>query len=156
MRLAVMLLLCLLPTACRQARRAAADPEQLVQADLAFARATATRGLAGFSSFLAEDAMTIRADAPVVKGARAVAGRWAPLLNNPALSITWQPQEASISAGGDLGFTVGTYEIVRTAGANRGPAGSGKYVTIWKRQPSGEWKVVFDSGVQDSAATTAP
>ncbi len=139
------LFLCLFLCAC--SRRP--NPEELKQADAAFARATAERGLEGFTSFLADDVMTIRPNTPVLKGSKALAERWAPLLRNPALSITWQPLEAAISEGGDLGFTIGSYQVSKVAGDDKSPAGSGKYITVWKRQPDGRWKVAFDSGVQD-------
>jgi ketosteroid isomerase-like protein len=155
-RLFLALMLWLVISACSPQRHAAADPEELKKADLAFAKATAERGLDGFTAYLAGDAMTIRADVPVVKGAKALADRWAPLLRDPSQSITWQPLEARISQSGDLGFTVGTYQITKSEGQARSLVRSGKYVTIWRRQPSGEWKVAFDSGVQDSAPKPAP
>ncbi len=137
-------------TACSGVR-SGMNPQQLRDADLAFARATAERGLEGFRSFLAEDVMTIRPDIPVVKGAGAVAERWAPLLNDRSQSITWQPVEAVISPAGDMGFTVGTYEIRRSGGGASGAVRTGKYVTIWKREAGGRWRVAYDSGVQDAA-----
>jgi ketosteroid isomerase-like protein len=120
-----------------------------MEADRAFARAAAERRLEGFRSFLDEEAATIRPNSPVVAGKQAVAERWASLLNDPAASITWKPLRATISTSGDLGFTVGSYEIARGAGQARTITGSGKYVTIWRRQPDRSWKVLFDSGVQD-------
>ena len=121
-----------------------------MKADLAFAEATARRRLEGFSSFLAEDVMSIRPNTPVVKGSQALASRWAPMLNDPAMSITWQPLEAVISDDGSMGFTVGSYEITKSGGQGKSAAGTGKYVTIWKKQPDGSWKVVYDWGVEDT------
>jgi len=141
--------------ACSQSRRARPDPEQLKQADLAFARATAERRLEGFSSFLAEDVMSIRPNTPVVQGRKALADRWATMLNDPATSITWQPLEAVISDAGDMGFTVGSYEVAKSGPQGRSVAGTGKYITIWKKQPDGSWKVAYDSGVQDTPAPKA-
>ncbi len=142
--------------ACSQSRRAKPDPEQLKQADLAFARATAERRLAGFSSFLAEDVMSIRPNTPVVQGSQALASRWAKMLNDPAMSITWQPLEAVISEDGSMGFTVGRHEVAKSGPQGRSVTGTGKYVTIWKKQLDGSWKVVFDSGVQDTPPAKAP
>ncbi len=123
----------------------------MIQADLAFAQATAERRLEGFASFLADDVVTIRPNSPVIKGRKELTDRWARLLNDPAMSITWKPLQAVISDGGDMGYTVGSYEVTKTSGGNKTLAGSGKYITIWKKQPDGAWRVSFDSGVQDSA-----
>ncbi len=122
----------------------------LMKTDQAFNDATAVRGLEGFRSFLAEDVATLRPDKPVITGKDAVAELWRPLLTNPALAIRWQPLRAAISNGGDLGYTIGSYEITRSDEQGKRAAGTGKYVTIWRKQRDGSWKVVFDSGVPDS------
>jgi len=121
-----------------------------MQADRAFARATAERRLEGFASFLAREVISIRPNAAVINGEKVLADRWANLLNDPAMSITWKPLQAVISEAGDMGFTVGSYEVTKANGQGRTVAGTGKYVTIWSKQPDGAWKVVFDSGVQDA------
>jgi len=129
--------------------------EPLLEADLAFAQATARKGVEGFKSFLAEDVATLRPDQPVIRGKDAVAARWATLLNNSALSIRWRPLEAAIAGAGDLGYTIGSYEITRTDGQEKQIVGTGKYVTIWRKQRDGSWKVAFDSGVQDTPRAAA-
>ena len=143
-------LLALVHAACTETRRAKPDPRVLMQADRAFARATAERRLEGFRSFLAEEVVTIRPDSPVIKGKDGLTARWAQLLTDPAMSIRWEPLDAVISDAGDMGFTVGSYEVTRSTGPDPQLAGSGKYVTVWRRETRGAWKVVFDSGVQDT------
>lgn len=60
------------------------------------------------------------------------------------LSITWTPHGAGIADSGELGYTWGRWsnftpgedgEIVETFG---------KYVTIWKKQEDGSWKIAID------------
>lgn len=146
----ILILAVLFLTACSQRRAAKPDAAELKKADIEFARATAERRLEGFSSFLTEEVMSIRPNSPVVKGRQALADRWAAMLNNPATFITWQPLEAVISADGRMGFTVGSYEITKSGGKGKPVSATGKYVTIWGKQPDGAWKVVYDSGVQDA------
>jgi ketosteroid isomerase-like protein len=129
---------------------ATADVSALLIADQAFSDATAARGLEGFLSFMADDVATLRPDQPVLTGKKALADTWTPLLTNPALSIRWKPLTGSISVGGDLGYTIGSYEITRSDDQGRRVTSTGKYVTIWRRQADGAWKVAFDSGVPDS------
>jgi ketosteroid isomerase-like protein len=62
----------------------------------------------------------------------------------------WQLLRAAISSGEDLGYTIGSYEITQSDEQGKRVASTGKYVTIWRKQPDGSWKVVFDSGVPDS------
>ncbi len=126
--------------------------DALLKADTDFATATAEKGLEGFGSFLADDAATLRADQPVISGRDAFLAAWTSLLTNHALSIQWKPMTASISSSGDLGFTVGAYEITRTGDKGTQIVATGKYVTIWRKQHDGSWKVVFDTGVTDTPA----
>jgi ketosteroid isomerase-like protein len=126
------------------------DQEALLQADRDFAATTAARGLDGFGSFLAENAGTLRPDQPVITGKAALLADWKPLLTNPMLAIHWQPISASASKQGDLGYTVGSYEITKTDVAGKHTTATGKYVTVWRKQRDRAWKVEFDSGVSDT------
>jgi ketosteroid isomerase-like protein len=59
--------------------------------------------------------------------------------------MTWRPTEGDIAASGDLGYTIGRWEFTGAEGSARG-----SYVTIWRRQPDGSWKVVVDIGDVDA------
>jgi len=142
--------LCLSLVACKRDGAAKPQPADLMNADRAFAKATAERRMEGFLSFLGEDAATIRPDSAVISGKKAVAERWSALLGDPATTISWKPLKASLAESGDMGFTVGSYEITKESANGRTAAGSGKYITIWRKQGDGSWRVVFDSGVQDT------
>lgn len=61
-------------------------------------------------------------------------------------TLNWRPVYADAVESGDLGWTVGEYVFT-----GRGANGSvvqrfGKYLTIWKKQPGGEWRFVVDGG----------
>ena len=52
--------------------------------------------------------------------------------------ITWTPLKGDVAASGDLGYAYGSYEL-------RGkPSERGHYARVWKRQPGGAWRVVFN------------
>jgi hypothetical protein len=51
----------------------------------------------------------------------------------------------------DLGYTLGCYEITRTG---QRVVGTGKYVTIWKKQSDRSWKVVLRRGGHPCAQRT--
>jgi ketosteroid isomerase-like protein len=128
----------------------AAKPDALLAADRAFDAATAERKIAGFSSFLADNVATLRADQPVLRGKTALQKDWKPVLENNAMSLRWQPISAQISKSGDLGYTVGSYTITRTDEKGDLVVGTGKYLTVWRLQKDGSWKVEFDTGVPDT------
>ena len=130
--------------------RAAANRDALLAADRAFDAATAEKKFDGFSTFLADNAATLRADQPVLRGKAAVQQEWKSLLENKAISLRWQHISAEISKSKDLGYTVGSYTVTRTDDKGSAVVGSGKYLTVWRMQKDGSWKVEFDTGVPDS------
>jgi ketosteroid isomerase-like protein len=125
------------------------DPETgkkaLVAADEAFSRMAQERGLAeAFAAFAAPDATMMPVNQDPVTGLDAVRKQFA---GTPAgTALAWKPFRADISKSGDLGYTLGTYEL-----KTRGPEGApvtryGKYCSVWKKQPDGSWKWVVDIG----------
>lgn len=63
-------------------------------------------------------------------------------------TVTWEPLFCDVSASGDMGYTYGpaTFEVKDSTG-NRKVLTS-YYLTIWKKQPDGQWKYVMDTGTQ--------
>jgi len=70
------------------------------------------------------------------------------MMENARGTITWEPYFVEMSASADLGYTLGKYQSTVTSTSGKKTASYGHYVTIWKNQPDGGWKVVFDSGIQ--------
>jgi ketosteroid isomerase-like protein len=56
-------------------------------------------------------------------------------------SLAWEPERAEVSNGGDLGYTTGSYRSLATDSAGIMTTVTGTYVTIWRRQEDGAWKV---------------
>ena len=139
----------------RSSALAGANHDALLAADRAFDAATADKKFAGFSSFLADNVSTLRADQPVLRGKAAMQSAWKPLIENQSISLRWQPISADISKSRDLGYTVGSYTVTRTDEKGTSIVGTGKYLTIWRLQGDGSWKVEFDTGVPDTDPATA-
>ena len=116
----------------------AADPaDVLKEADRAFAALSARQGPnAAFQAFAAPDVTLLNAAQPHVTPEQL--GKRFP----PDLRIAWEPDEAVISAGGDLGYTMGHATV--TSGAK---IDKSRYLTVWRKQPDGSWKFIFDGGV---------
>ena len=129
----------------------AANRDALLAADRAFDAATAEKGFDGFSSFLAENVSTLRANQPVISGKAGMQRVWKPLLENKSVSLRWQPISAEISKSNDLGYTVGSFTLKQTDEKGVVATGTGKYLTVWRLQKDGSWKVEFDTGVSDTS-----
>lgn len=60
--------------------------------------------------------------------------------------LEWDPIFADMSAAGDLGYTYGRYKVTFLDKTGKKQQGYGYYVSVWKKQPDGSWKFVFDAG----------
>ena len=128
---------------------AAGGDDALLEADREFARVTAEKGLEGFASMLADDLWMLLGGQPIIKDKAAAVEAWRPLLSDPDRSITWEPALAVLAESGELGYTVGNFEIRGTDAEGKSFVQKGKYVTIWRKQAGGVWKVVLDGGNTD-------
>lgn len=121
----------------------------LVEAERSFSRTSEEKGIReAFLTWLAPDAVVFR---PAPVEGRPVYERMDPA--NPAV-LTWAPEIADVSASGELGYTSGPYELRPSRDSE--PTGFGHYVSIWKRQPDGAWRVVLDAGITHAPLGTPP
>ena len=61
--------------------------------------------------------------------------------------LIWRPIFASIARSADLGYTTGPWEY-RKSRDDEKPQAFGSFITIWKRQVDGVWKVGLDVGTE--------
>jgi len=122
-----------------------ADP--IIAAERAFAAEAAERGWAGaFRVWHAPDAMVLSPD-PI-----SAAESLAQVDGDGTTALDWRPAYAGIARSGDFGFTTGPFLL-------RGREGIvGHYFTVWRKQPDGTWRWIFDAGanVADPGPPTAP
>lgn len=117
----------------------------LMQADRDFAAAVAEGGADAWASWFAEDGAIIQPGVGEIRG-RAAIREFMAGLNEPGVSLRWAPDRADVAAGGDLGWTTGHYVSESTAPDGTPQRAEGLYVSIWRRQADGSWKVVMDLG----------
>ncbi|MDH5590020.1 MAG: DUF4440 domain-containing protein [Gemmatimonadota bacterium] len=121
------------------------DSSVLMEADRAFAADVAESGREAWVSWFAADGSQILPDVGEIRGWDAIREIMAGL-DDPTVSLTWEPLRADIAASGDLGWTTGAYRSERVGADGEVTVAQGRYVTIWRRQPDGSWKVVMDLG----------
>jgi ketosteroid isomerase-like protein len=71
---------------------------------------------------------------------------------SPRFAVSWQPTKAEASRGGDIGYTLGTYELTLNNPQGTPVTDRGKYLTVWKKQADGSWKVAVDTFNSDLPA----
>jgi ketosteroid isomerase-like protein len=115
-----------------------------------FAKDVLDRGGAAFADWVAEDGVLLgNGQAPLVgRVAIAKSANWDPKV----YQLTWTPSDAVMGPSGDIGYTWGHFEG-HSKDVNGNPViTSGRFVTIWRKQPDGNWKVVLDVGSNEPAA----
>jgi len=124
-------------------------PASLMQADRDFAVATHSRGIDGWMSFYASDAIRIRYRDNMVKGYEEVRKFDTPNISDTTVTLNWEPTDAYVFRDGTIGSTTGRYWIVSRRTADSGKElGHGRYVTMW-RSENGRWLVIMDTGYPD-------
>jgi ketosteroid isomerase-like protein len=112
-----------------------------------FAKDVLEQGGAGFAAWFADDGVALgNGAAPLIgKVAIAKSANWSP----KNYQLTWTPTDAMMGPSGDMGYTWGHYEG-RSKDANGSPVlTSGRYITMWRKEPDGSWKVVMDAGANE-------
>ncbi|MFQ5927047.1 MAG: YybH family protein [Terriglobia bacterium] len=122
----------------------AADEQAIREADSKWSKATGAKDIEGFLSFLADDASLLPPNAPIATGKEAIREWGSGMMTNPGFAVSWQPTQVEVSRAGDLGYTLGTYELTLNDAEGNPVTERGKYVTVWKKQGDGSWKVVAD------------
>lgn len=101
-----------------------------------------------FISFFTADASFHPPGMPTATGSAAIMNTFMKMTATPGFTVKWAPSKAELSAAGDVGYTVGTYEASASGATEKG-----KYVTVWKKQSDGTWKVVEDIFNADAASS---
>ena len=117
----------------------------LIEADKAFDRGTAARGLDGWMDWFAEDAR-IETPKDVLVGKVALRDYYSKMFAAQEFRIHWWPLQAELSTDGTLGFTFGRAEISWRDEKGEVQKRESRYTTLWRKQKDGTYKVVFDIG----------
>lgn len=104
----------------------------------AFAQTMAARDFAAFATFIAEDAVFIEDPEPLRGQAQVVEG-WKVLYAKPEAPFSWEPERVEVLATGQLALSTGPVHD---------PHGKliGTFTSIWRREPGGAWRIIFDRG----------
>lgn len=131
-----------LVAACASPPDPAAEEQTIRNLSQQWVQAVADMDTAAIANFYAEGAYFMPPNTPWARGRDAIASAWWATLQPPNLSLSIEPSEVGIAAGGDMAYDIGTVNL-----AFDGPAGriefAGKYVVVWQKV-DGEWKAVAD------------
>lgn len=118
-----------------------AEEKAVVEADLAFAADAKIRGSEeAFATAIHPDGKIFPPRQPIAVGVEATR---AAFKDDKSL---WEWAPVQVAASGDLGVTWGIAAISGTSEDGKGFAITTRYVSVWRKVPSGEWKMWLDVG----------
>lgn len=116
---------------------------EIVQVEQEFNDMAQAEGLvAAFHYYAAPDGV-IRRKKNVIKGKSAIKAWYANDVR-PNETLTWKPTFVEVSDSGDLAYTYGDYVFRSIDSTGSVRENTGIFHTVWKRQPNGEWRFVWD------------
>lgn len=111
---------------------------QVMAAERAFAKTMADRNLDAFATHIADEAIFFAGKTPL-RGRQQVVEAWSKFFKGPQAPFSWEPDLVEVLDSGTLALS---------SGPVRNPAGKvvARFNSIWRRDTSGRWLVVFDKG----------
>ena len=126
---------------------AEAEPTSVVDAEYAFAQSAKALGVRGaFLKWLAPDSI-ICSPAPVNGVVSTTEGE----PNSDTLE--WYPAISQTAGSGDQGYTMGPWKYRSADGK---AAAQGTFLSVWRKQPDGGWRVALDCGVNHAKPEAPP
>ena len=122
-----------------------ARAEQVRQAELAFAKSVMDDRPELFAAHLDEHAVFVGSSG-VTRGKAAVVEAWKGYFGDKRPFFEWHPEIVELSGDGELGLSRGPWTYRGTGSDGQPVEASGTFNSVWRRQPDGSWRVVFDAG----------
>jgi ketosteroid isomerase-like protein len=137
---------------CQQSKDAAKSEALRTLRDADKAWSQSAPDLEAFMSFIADDVIWFKPNGTQMFGKNEVRTYMERICALPSFSLTWTANGMDVSDAGDVGYVYGLYKwsylnskdsLVEHTNCS--------YATFWKKQTSGEWKVVLEADYYSSA-----
>lgn len=100
---------------------------------------------ARIASYYGDDAVVSMPGRAALTGREAVSKTIGEDLKDPAFTLDFTNEKTDVAASGDIAYTRGTFRVAYTDPQSKKVENvAGNYVTIFKKQADGSWKVVED------------
>lgn len=132
------------------------DAAALMQTSRDWAKAVVRGNVDEIVSYWSDDAIVLEPDRPALVGKQAIRGMVEASMKIPKFSITWEPELASISTAGDLGYLIEHNRVTLADSTGKVRTMYGKSVTVWRKDASGRWKCVVDTWNNNATERALP
>jgi ketosteroid isomerase-like protein len=139
----LLILVLIMTTACSSPSEKSMEKykAQIIQTELDFAKMADEAGVAAAFYEYAADSAVIGRGGKIIKGREAIRDYYENALM-PGTRLQWAPDFAD--ASGDIGYTWGKYTHLVPDSTGNITESHGVFHTVWKRQPDGSWRFVWD------------
>ena len=130
-----------------------ADIKTIKDMDAAEAKDMAAKAFDKMPKYYADDAVLYTPGAPAAVGKDGIQAL-AKMLPEMDLDLKFSSSKVDVAKSGDIGYSAGTYTQTATdPKTKKRSMEKGNYVTIYKKQTDGSWKIIQDINTPDSPPT---
>jgi ketosteroid isomerase-like protein len=122
--------------------------ESVMQADRDFNSDFAKRRVDGWVSWFDTAGVQVAPTGETPRGHDQVRAHMTKNFGDSTRILDWRPVMAEVSNDGSMAYTIGDWNFYVRGKDSATSAGSGRYLTVWRRQADGSWKVMADIGTQ--------
>lgn len=142
----VILVAALALSSCSAKQPDASDASnELRSLDAKLGQAIDAKDPAAIAAFYADDAILMPTAEPVVRGKAAITEEWKHTLAIPAFQNESKLGGVEVAASSDLAYTYGSYRSRLMGEDGKLTTEPGKWLTIWRKQPDGGWRIAVDT-----------
>jgi uncharacterized protein (TIGR02246 family) len=132
----------------------AADEAAIRAATISWSNAAQAKDVDKAVSLYADDALQFADKGPLVRGKDNIRQGWQQMFALPGPGLRFATSGVEVARSGDIAYEYGTYDFATKDKKGNINDQKGKYVTVWKKQADGSWKVAVD--IDNADALPAP
>ncbi len=140
-RIIVSFLFCLAVCTVVQAQTAA---NAVRKADQDWLKVFAAKKLPESVAFVLPDGSMLAPNTPIATGHDAINKLFSAFFALPDMKIEWHPINVEVARSGEIAYSSGAFTMSFKDPTGKTIEDKGKYVTIWKKEKNGKWKVAYD------------
>ena len=122
----------------------AAAAEAVRAADAAWEKALSGRDINASVAAVDPTGSVLPAGDLIATGPDSIRAAFTGLFTLPGMDLHWTATRVEGARSGELGYSSGTYTLGFNDPKGKPATEHGKYVTVWRKQADGSWKVLLD------------
>lgn len=127
--------------------------QEVICAETSFSRAAERKDKVAFMAMVDADARFIGGQ--VSRGKAEIAEAWSFAFTVGGSDMRWRPAIVAVTSDGNLAISRGPYRSIRTDENGSSIESWGTFISTWRRNANGEWRVVFDTSGETGMKPTA-